>query len=487
MRAISLVIGALLLSFAAGPANARAGSIIYVNQGVSSGDGSSWAQAFADIQQALAAAQEGDEIWVAAGCYVPGALRTSTFQLKPGVALYGGFAGAETGRDQRDWSANGSVLCGDLLGDDLGFDNNIENVYHVVTGADNATLDGFVVRGGNANIFTPENTSTAFGGGMRNASVSPVVANCSFSRNQAKLGGGGMYNSSCAPTVSNCTFIGNQSTTGPGGAMYNNYAAPSVAGCTFIDNSASEGNHSGGGAICNYNSSYLISGCLFARNTVSMIPNALYTPGGGAIWGASSSLTITNCIFIYNAAAGGSGDGGALCFRDPSSQAITNCTFSYNTAGRRGGALYNSSDVSADLVNCILWDNRAGVDGDEIYNGGPTTTIRSSDIRGCGASGASWNTGLGIDAGGNIDAGPLLPFGLAVFQPTNARSPWVDTGTTDGAPAVDIFGSPRPRGAGYDMGAIEYRLPVPGDADGDGQAGLSDVIAILQTLSGLRP
>ena len=50
--------------------------------------------------------------------YVDLATRTASFQLKNGVALYGGFAGGETARNQRDWAAHPTVLSGDLKGDD---------------------------------------------------------------------------------------------------------------------------------------------------------------------------------------------------------------------------------------------------------------------------------------------------------------------------------------------------------------------------------
>jgi hypothetical protein len=60
--------------------------------------GSAWGTA-CGLQHALNdIAVSGDELWVAAGTYKPttGSDRSATFQLKAGVALYGGFAGTET-------------------------------------------------------------------------------------------------------------------------------------------------------------------------------------------------------------------------------------------------------------------------------------------------------------------------------------------------------------------------------------------------------
>ena len=118
----------------------------------------------------------GDEIWVAAGTYRPtiGVTRTATFQLKSGVALYGGFTGTETRRDQRNWTANVTVLSGDIGVPGASGDN----AYHVLRsiGVDNsAVVDGFTVRDGNADgDFT---VYQDIGGGLCNCGDGPYPNN----------------------------------------------------------------------------------------------------------------------------------------------------------------------------------------------------------------------------------------------------------------------------------------------------------------------
>src|SRR5262245_35330260 len=131
--------------------------------------GRSWADAFPSLQSALAAAVSGDEIWVAGGTYQPTIAvdRTISFVLKEGVAVYGGFAGTETLRSQRDWAAHPTTLSGDLGTPGDASDNS----YHVVTSAGltrAAVLDGFTVTAGNAH-------GGLVGGGMYNYSSSPTV------------------------------------------------------------------------------------------------------------------------------------------------------------------------------------------------------------------------------------------------------------------------------------------------------------------------
>ncbi len=82
---------------------------IYVDANAS-GDftGSSWANAVSDLQfgLALAAACPGKEVWVADGTYKPDGAspddRALSFNVLPGLQVYGGFAGGETDLGDRD-------------------------------------------------------------------------------------------------------------------------------------------------------------------------------------------------------------------------------------------------------------------------------------------------------------------------------------------------------------------------------------------------
>ena len=252
-----------------------------------SNEGTCWAGAFNDLQDALTWAVEGVQIWVAEGTYKPGTDRADSFRLLYGVELYGGFEGNETASDQRDWTLHETILSGDIGTPDDPSDNS----YHVVTGSGTdatAVLDGFAIRGGNADGI-PSPTPNDRGGGLYINTGSPKLTNVIFSGNSAAEGGG-MSNNNATPTLVNVTFSGNSAAGG--GGMSNNNATPTLVNVTFSGNSASYG-----GGMYNYLSSPTLVNVTFSGNSASY--------GGGMYNVLFISPALTNCILWGNTAPNG--------------------------------------------------------------------------------------------------------------------------------------------------------------------------------------
>ncbi|MDP2387334.1 MAG: T9SS type A sorting domain-containing protein [Bacteroidota bacterium] len=255
---------------------------IYVNGGASGlNDGTSWADAYTDLQSAITAASSG-EIWVAQGAYYTGTsgATSSTFLLKNNVAIYGGFNGTETFLAQRDIVNYVSVLTGDL---DFSGTFTANDAYHVVTAGQtnsSAILDGFMIIGGNAS----GGGGTAVGGGFfcdpnSPGTVNPTINNCIFSGNNAVGNGGAVFivcdqtgGNSTAPKFNNCTFRNNNSLS-LGGAVYM-YATGSLTFCTpFFEN------------------------CLFHNNAGAGSANEIYAENMST---GEVHVTVTNCTFATN-------------------------------------------------------------------------------------------------------------------------------------------------------------------------------------------
>ncbi len=355
---------------------ASTGNILYVSP-----DGTSWSceswENPCGLQMALALASSGDEIWVKAGVYTPAAnsdTPRATFTLKNGVSVYGGFAGTETNRDQRDWENQITVLSGDLGGDDRTNTDGVvtdtddivgTNAYHVVTGNGvdpSAVLDGFVITAGYARVTPPNNDG--YGGGMFNWTGSPTLDNITFYGNTAGkgaayYGGGGMFNIySSNPILTNVTFIAN--TAGSGGGMYNHDSDPTLNDVQFIDNKAIDS-----GGMNNYSGSNPI------LNHVTFSGNRAQVNGGGMA-NSSNSNPILNKVFFIKNSAGDYGGGMANFECSPS---LIDVEFSDNHAGREGGGIYNGGNSKPVLTNVTFVDNSAKTNGGGMLNNGSRPTL----------------------------------------------------------------------------------------------------------------
>ncbi len=368
------------------------------------GTGATWTDAYPDLQPALLAASDGDEIWVAAGTYRPGPAgdRHVAFRLKTGVALLGGFAGDEMLASQRNPQANSTTLSGDLLGDDgPDFTNMSDNAYQVVVGIDvddTAILDGFTItagradgvslgptplsmdQGSGANVYdaTPQFLNCIFTGnwainhGTINDHGSSSIINCAFVDNFAQSHGAGLYVHHHSQTLAwNCLFRGNV-TAGRGGGGYSASMHGSMwIGCIFEENRA----YNGAGFYADVSGAMLID-CRFSGNVAEI--------GGGGVFSHDGEPMLMDCLFDENIAGldieagggGGGGSGGAGLWTQGGAATIAGCLFTRNESSF-GGGFYADEESFALIEDCIFDDNHAREGGGGYSINAPVT------FRGC--------------------------------------------------------------------------------------------------------
>ena len=410
---------------------------IFVDDNASDGgDGGSWASAHKYLQDALASAEYGDEIWVAEGTYKPdqGAGKTagdraSPFILVNGVGMYGGFLGTESSRDPQG-DNNQTILSGEIDSNSSLWSLN------VVSGGNldaNTTLNGFRITKGNANGAS--GTVYENGGGVYLSDSNLTVSNLVITNNSAGNGGGGIYSFSSyfSPYY---------------------YSSLTLTNCVFTNNSA--GINGGGGGIYSYN---------------------------------HSSLTLTNCVFTNNSAGNGNG-GGIYSFSD-SYLTLTNCVFTNNSAGGGGGISYSYMT----LTNCILWKNSSnsveghGLDGISFKSVVLQEAVKERYPGDPNAKDAVYEPNLNILQGWDGDArafdadplfvnidNPIGPDGIWFTDDDGLRvvkgSPAIDSGYNESLPAdagdvdndgnfneiisIDPIGYRRVQNENVDIGAYEY-------------------------------
>ncbi len=438
------------------------------------GDGLTWETALTRLQDALAMAVPGQEIWVAEGVYTPGTARTNSFRLGNGVNVYGGFTNGMSDAAQRDWRRHLTVLSGDLNGDDApNWANRSDNAFHVAVFAGSATLDGFAIVGGQADGAW--NTDQGRGGG--------VLA----------IGG--------TPVLRHSVLAGNLAATG--GAVFFDGADGQVLDCIISGNLGTEEDGGSGAAGGRNGSLARFRRCQFAGNEMIGRGGVMYT--GASPW----SSDFINCLLVGNFSwAQTSG----LDFRQVSSPArIVNCTFA-DTPGSSltlegsavtirnsifWGATVKEIDVLTGPAPAVLYNNldQDGYEG--IHFNIRSQPIFQADLTGnwttpgvlqaercqtvLTAAGAGWAPGSMAGLAVNPDTNQFLHFVVAAntadsltvwgdaagfaqtgaafrlrdFRLTYGKSPGIDAAGFKDAPATDLAGTPRPQGLAPDMGAYE--------------------------------
>ncbi|NOT01053.1 MAG: hypothetical protein HOP29_10535 [Phycisphaerales bacterium] len=456
------------------------------------GDGTSWTDAFTDLQDAICQARSLQpyctlgtcktcqtsvadinngvmiEIWVADGDYKPAAAdREDRFRLTTCVGLFGGFSGVENQRSQRDPTANPTVLSGDLLGDDAapGPGNNAENSFHVVSSIpeggmaqdSSAILDGFIINSGNAN---GANLGNRVGGGMIAFTASPTVANCIFENNHALVQGGavGLLQANTS-NYDNCMFFNNSAQQG-GAFSAGNSAAVTLTRCRFADNTAVAGapadSGSGGAFFAQQNSAPVLVDCFFRGNHADRF--------GGAMYNSSSTARLINVAIVTNDADFA---GGAV-YNTSSHISVFSSTIAGNNADNTGGPVSGGGGIANDasnpsVVNSIVWGNTAAAasDTENAQIAGGTPGVAYSLIDGLDAFDLPVSNNIDGDpqfadlADGDID---VLSTSPAVDRGDRFQLPLDPAGIAVGDPFPiehDLAGGIRVNGVELDMGALE--------------------------------
>ena len=384
------------------PVPVYADSIVYVAQGgAGTMDGTSWANAMPDLQNALDIASTNHyTVWVAAGTYYGGTDKVNAFVARDGVNLYGGFVGNETSLSQRPMPDDNRPQTTILDGD------HRQRVLFTTTDFDNPTVwDGVVIQNGSiashgAGAWLRGNFT------LRNSTV----------RNNTSTGsnnGGGIYTypgySYNRNTIINCLVEGNASYYG--GGIYSRYSH--VIACRITDNTA----HYGAGIHTGYYST--VAGSVIDHNTATY---------NAAVYHSGGQLAVTNCDIVNNTNTGSSYTGG-----------------------------FSSSSSSATLNNTIVWGNKRGYFPGNIYG---NTTLNHCAVEDW-VDDATVNLAAENDGTNPAYIYPRFIDPLNGDYRLHSTSPLIDIGdstmlvTDYWTISTDLDGNPRVFGDNVDLGAYE--------------------------------
>lgn len=291
----------------------------FVKEG-GTGDGTSWANASGDLQKMIDELADNNsqnlpgEVWVAAGTYTPigwldpSKSYTASFRMRDGISVYGGFAGTEQSKTEREKDGNmpwqyknvtelkGASYEHDAIWNSTDYQWNVNSSAsrHVVWFApfpynqDNyfksiTTLDGVTILGGNAQGNTgTDDFFTDRGGGVymtRNCYLTnSIIKEC-----HAQTHGGAVYLNG-GRVIGSMVF--NSSAESNGGGIYMDNAGiilqSMVTNCSATN---------GGGVYLDRNApwngmehpEYLILATSIVTNNTNKANGAVYCNDGGVI------------------------------------------------------------------------------------------------------------------------------------------------------------------------------------------------------------
>lgn len=365
-------------------------------------DGLSWANA-TTLDNALAMAEDGDVVHLAAGTYKPqvaldynGAAEQDEFKnflIDKNITLIGGYPETPSNGAVADASVNKTVLDGD------------SKAYHTLivaapmTSDKKVVINGITVKGGNAtnsNLTASLNGNTLNGGqgaGIALVGTSAELLNVVVSNNNAG-GAAGILTAASKVKMTNCTITENTVTGGnAGGAQFSSGSDIVMDGCSVTKNTAVNAGglylYAAAGKTC----SAVIKNTLISLNTA--------TTNHGAMWVRDDSgshllsASFEGCTFSENSAKQSAV---AQCIN--ADVRFDSCSFVKNTGTANGSimTLYENCNILMD--KCVFKENNVFNGAIYLYTNAkatkPNLTISNSSFSGnvsTGDNGVIWARG----------------------------------------------------------------------------------------------
>ncbi|MEN6370801.1 MAG: right-handed parallel beta-helix repeat-containing protein [Armatimonadota bacterium] len=390
-------------------------------RGNDANDGSSWDLAKKTIQSAVdAAASNGEgEIWVAAGVY------NEKITLYSSTCLYGGFAGTENARSERNSSLYRSII------DGSGVYNGIDAS---LAGYKSSVIDGFTITNSSSyGIYCGPSALTISNNLITSCKSIAIYSTGSTKAYNNKI----IKNKGSVNAGSNSEIVGNTITGNiPLGGIV------SSGGSQLIANNLISGNMvSDGGIDCISCDSAVIENNIILGNT-------LYSGNGGRTGGILCRSNSTG--IIRNNTIKGNYGYGIYSYSSVGTIAIISNTLVGNTYSD-GGAIYLNNSP-ANVINNIVAFNSSGI-------AIPTGNTASVVLRNNCVYNPNGTNYTGLSAGdGDISTDPKFVSNGYGDVHLQSDSPCINTGDSSvvGTDWLDMDGENRIYGENVDIGADEF-------------------------------
>lgn len=424
------------------------GKIFVSANATGTNDGSSWANAYTDLQDALAVSEnDGQEIWIAAGRYIPTTTNNRGIYYvinKLNMSLYGGFAGTETQLSDRVVGTNETILSADLQNNDVNVADflgsytnttrNADNSYRVISitaTGNNLLLDGLTISDAHNNA----SASSRGGAIIKEKTVANLtLRNCIIKDNVGRNDNAGLITEYELTTATNGT-----------GALV-------IENCKFINNMSRWGSALYCFVRANNNVDITVSNTLFDGNVVGDLNNTNATGlAGSASWirvlgnGSYVNLDLTNNTYVNNQDLG-------------TGQSLNNFSRATVAISKAPGI---TGTFNAQVNNCIFWSNTVGGGATarsitDLYRNPASSLVVRNSIDPQNFNDSSISSTVNTS---NVN--PL--FTSATDFTLQTGSPAIDTGDNSKIPSgitTDLLGNQRIFNTTVDMGCYEFDAPL---------------------------